>query len=301
MQPISISVLMPVYNAQKYIKAAVGSILNQTLTSFEFIIINDGSTDESLKILEGYALQDARIKLVSRENQGLIKTLNEGLKLAKGRYIARMDADDISLPSRFEKQLKYLEKNSDCIAVGTSAQLIDADGDIVGTMACLQTHSEIDGAHLKGHGGAIVHPSAMIRREETLVAGGYLDEYPHAEDLDLWLRLAEVGKLANIPEPLFLYRQHLDSIGYTKTLSQFESAKRSVIDTHRRRGIDPPSSLYAEIMVQPTRADIYAKWGWWALNEKNIASARKYAKKSLLTNPFNWQAWKLVVCCIRGY
>jgi len=302
MRSVIISVLMPVYNAQKYIKVALESILNQTFTDFEFIIINDGSSDESLKIIEGYALQDARIKVVNRENKGLIKTLNEGLKLAKGKYIARMDADDISLPLRFERQLQYLEEHSDCIAVGTFATLIDSDGDVIGPMGSLQRHSEIDDAHLNGKGGAIVHPSAMFRRKVVLEAGGYLDDFAYAEDLELWLRLAEVGKLANIPEALFLYRQHLGSIGYIKRLSQFESAKKAVYVACKRRSIDFSSSaFYAETMTTPELIDIYIKWGWWALNGKNIPVARKYAKKSLLITPFNWQVWKLMACCIRGY
>jgi len=297
-----VSVLMPVYNTANYLVEAIDSILNQSYSHFEFIIINDGSTDESLSILEKYARQDARIKVVSRENKGLIKTLNEGLNLAVGEYIARMDADDISLPLRFEKQLKYLEEHLDCIAVGTLAQLIDSDGDIIGPMGGLQTHSEIDNAHLSGKGGAIVHPSAMIRREILFESGGYLDEFENAEDLDLWLRLAEIGKLANIPETLFLYRQHLDSIGYTKRLSQFESAKKAVGKAHKRRGIDSSSfPFFFEILTKPKRVDIYTKWGWWALNGSNIMTARKYARKSLLSDPFNWQAWKLMACCIRGY
>jgi len=297
-----ISVLMPVYNAQKYIKVAVESILNQTFTDFEFIIINDGSSDESLKIIEGYALQDARIKVINRENKGLIKTLNEGLKLAKGKYIARMDADDISLPLRFEKQIQYLEEHSDCIAVGTLAKLIDSDGDVIGPMGSLTAHSEIDNAHLNGKGGAIVHPSAMFRTDEVLSEGGYLEGFMHAEDLELWLRLAEVGKLANIPETLFLYRQHLDSIGYTKRLSQFGSAKKAVFEACKRRDVDFSSSaFYDETMITPELIDIYIKWGWWALNGRNIATARKYARKALLISPFNGQVWKLMACCIRGY
>lgn len=111
-----ISVVMSVYNAEKYLDEALQSILNQ---NFEFIIINDGSTDKSLEIIEKYKYQDTRIVLISRENRGLIASLNEGIELAKGKYIARMDADDISLPNRFEEQLKIMENDKEIVVCGS--------------------------------------------------------------------------------------------------------------------------------------------------------------------------------------
>ncbi len=295
-----ISVVMPVYNAEKYIKASVDSILSQTFTDFEFIIIDDGSTDDSLKILQRYEKKDKRVHLISRQNKGLIKTLNQGVALSKGRYVARMDADDVNLPLRFEKQVAYLDEHINCVAVGAWSHLIDSEGDLIKPMGHWCSHAEIDGAHIKGIGGAIVHPSAMIRREQMLKVNAYSESYPNAEDLDLWLRLAEIGELANIPEYLFLYRQHLESIGYTKRLSQYESAKKAVVAACNRRGIDFVSVEKYSINAQKVE-DVYIKWGWWALKGNNISTARKYAKKSVLSNPLQWQAWKLLVCSILGY
>ena len=107
-----ISVILPVYNAEKYLAEAIDSILNQTFTDFEFIIINDGSTDNSLSILQSYQTQDSRIRLFSRENKGIVMTMNEGIDLARGEWLARMDADDIAMPSRFERQLQHLKETS---------------------------------------------------------------------------------------------------------------------------------------------------------------------------------------------
>ena len=124
----AVSVLMPVYNAQRYVAEAVQSILTQTMGDFEFIIIDDGSTDDSTRILRDWAQRDSRIRLVSRPNTGLCVALNEGLAMANGRYIARMDADDISLPQRFALQLEYLKTHEKLVCIGGSFLLIDAAG-----------------------------------------------------------------------------------------------------------------------------------------------------------------------------
>jgi len=116
---VKVSIVMSVYNAQKYLDEAIESILNQTYSNFEFIIINDGSTDKSLEIIENYAKKDSRIIVINRENKGLIYSLNEGIRKANGKYIARMDADDISLPQRLEKQVEFMEKNKNIGICGT--------------------------------------------------------------------------------------------------------------------------------------------------------------------------------------
>lgn len=297
-----ISVLMPVYNAAPFLAEAIESILNQTFSDFEFIIINDGSSDISLDILMHYSSIDTRIKVVNRENKGLIATLNEGLALAQGAFIARMDADDISLPSRFEKQVEFLTHNPICIAVGVLANLIDVDGDLIRAFGNCLSHEEIDNAHIAGLGGAIVHPSAMIRRTSMIQCEGYSERYPHAEDLDLWLRLGECGRLENIPDILFLYRQHVNSIGYAKRITQIKSAQKAVVDACIRRNINLDNiNLDMRKAETVSFQDVYIKWGWWALNDQNVSTSRKYAKKAILTNPFKLQAWKLFVCSLRGY
>jgi glycosyltransferase involved in cell wall biosynthesis len=297
-----ISVLMPVYNAEKYLVSAIESTLMQTYKNFEFIIINDGSRDKSEKIIHDYAKADRRICFVTRENKGLIFTLNQGLELAKGDYIARMDADDINCNDRFEKQVAYLVSHPKCVAVGTKAQLIDNENDDLCFMGDFESHEKIDSSHIKGIGGMIIHPSAMIVKKAMISIGGYSDNYPHAEDVDFWLRLAEYGELANLPEVLFKYRQHVESVGYRHRLTQIESVRKAVRDACIRRGIDfDPKSLVEREFFEPNKCDIYNKWAWWALRVGNKKTARKYALKSILSSPLKLSYWKTLICSIRGY
>ncbi|MBT5492612.1 glycosyltransferase [bacterium] len=203
---ILVSVILPVYNAQKYLEEAIESIINQTYTNFEFIIIDDGSGDNSLNIINKYQKQDSRILVITRENKGLVYTLNEGINQAKGKYIARMDADDISLSNRFEKQIELLE-NSNIDICGCHYLLVDEYNNINGLnltplsheMCFLSLASKVPFAH----------PSVMIRKEfldkNNLKYGQ--SEHKIAEDFDLWMRMYEKGaKFGNVNDILFKYR-----------------------------------------------------------------------------------------------
>jgi len=300
-----ISVLMPVYNAEKFLKEAIESILRQTFTSFEFIIINDGSTDSSLEIIEEFAKRDSRIKYINRKNKGLIESLNEGIEISQGKYIARMDSDDVSFPKRLEVQYEFLEQNSEYVVVGSRVILIDEDGDELCPMVNLFSNKDIDSAHINNltNGAVIVHPTAMIRRSSLVKIGGYRHDYKNAEDIDVWLRLSELGKVCNLDDVFLKYRQHFDSIGYSCRESQLKSIKNAVNDARIRRGLE--NSEYqvssAELYISKTKIDIYIKWGWWALAGGGTVTARKYAKKAMLSSPFKWEVWKLLFCSLRGY
>jgi glycosyltransferase involved in cell wall biosynthesis len=298
-----ISVLMPVYNAEKYLKQAIESIIEQTFNDFEFIIINDGSTDTSLSIIEGYASRDQRIKLVSRENKGLVYTLNEGLGLSRGKYIARMDADDISFVYRFQKQYEFLQINDEYAVVGSKVELIDDEGMPLIEMIDIYEHNDIDEAHINCllGGAVIMHPTALIRKASILAVGGYDERFKHAEDYDLWLRLAEIGKLHNLNEVLLSYRQHLESIGYANREGQLLSTYNSIESACIRRNIKNKTFNNITIDDELSTFDTFIKWGWWALKNKNLSTARKYSKKSFLLRPLNIDSWKLILCSIRGY
>ena len=169
-----ISVCMPVYNAGKYLADAVESILGQTFADFEFLILDDGSTDDSLEILRRYADRDPRIRLTSRPNKGLVASLNELIDQSRGEFIARMDGDDISLPERFQKQVDYLRAHPGCLLVGSRVRLIDPEGDPLCDWCTLQDHEAIDASYLRGQRDTLVsHPVIMMRRDAVLAIGKY--------------------------------------------------------------------------------------------------------------------------------
>ena len=204
---MKISVIVPAYNAEKYIKEAVDSILNQTFADFECIVINDGSNDTTLSILQAY--NDSRLKIISRENRGLVATLNEGLDIAQGEYIARMDADDISLPTRFEKQVEFLDNNVDYVVVGTNIARCDKDGNFVKNWCYPK---EVIGNIQTMQCPTVAHPSAMIRASAIHNVGGYRPYFWGSEDADFWWRLEEVGKIYCLQEPLLKYRWHGENV-----------------------------------------------------------------------------------------
>lgn len=199
-----ISVVMPVYNGEKYLEESITSVLNQTYANFEFIIINDASTDNSLKIIKSF--RDKRIKLVnSKKNLGVAKSLNTGLKLAFGEYIARFDADDICYNKRLEKQKKFLDKNTEYVLVGSAAEIISDSGEYIGDTSSFNEDDIKRTIFLKN---CLIHPSVMFRKDKVLEAGGYKDFFDGAEDYELWFRLLNRGKFFVIEEKLIKKRIH---------------------------------------------------------------------------------------------
>ncbi len=295
--PPPISVLMPVFNAEKYVAAATQSILSQTFSDFEFIILDDGSTDASLSILQRHAALDPRIRLISRENRGLVATLNEMAALAGGRYLARMDADDVSHPSRFSCQLEFMAAHPDVAVLGTRGLFIDPDGEPLVDFVHIFHHDEIVAALLTPALG-IIHPSAMIRRDALIAAGGYRDDCRHAEDLDLWLRLGEVHRLHNLDQVLISYRVHAQSVSKTNHLDQWLTARRVVDEALRRRGF-PPAAQRQPIEPLASPAEMQRMWAWWALNAGNLRTARKHAMRVLLQEPLSLASWRVAAYALR--
>lgn len=191
---------MPVYNCELYVKDAVESILNQTFPDFELIIIDDRSTDSTIKIIKSY--KDSRIKLIEKEqNTGLTNSLIHGVLIAKGEYIARMDGDDISLPERFQKQVSFLESNPKIILCGSAVEIIGknyiskypSNHDMIKIQLCFNA--------------SFYHPTIMARRQ-VLVENNYNKDCEPAEDYELWTRIVTIGELANLDEVLVHYRIH---------------------------------------------------------------------------------------------
>ena len=290
---------MPVYNAERYVAEAVESVLAQTFRDFEFIIINDGSTDGSLAVLEAYARQDDRIRLISRSNCGLVATRNELVSESTGQYCALLDADDIALPKRFAKQVEYMEQHPQCVVLGSCLLLIDSDGEPICQFVDTFTHEEIDRLFLQGI-STLFNSSVMMRREAVEQVGGYRNDYPPAEDVDLFLRLAECGQLVNLPEVLTKYRQHLTSEGYARRQIQIRCAEAAANSARVRRGLPLLEQNSADVYRDKV-ADHYRKWSWWALGNGNVSTARKYAIAAVRQEPFSLESWRAIYCSLRGH
>jgi cellulose synthase/poly-beta-1,6-N-acetylglucosamine synthase-like glycosyltransferase len=299
----SVSVLMPVYNASRYVTEAIDSILAQTFTDFEFLIINDGSTDESLALLQEFAQRDERIHLHSRANTGYLVALNEMLERARGGFIARMDADDVAMPSRLEQQVRHLNEHAECGVVGSRVLLIDTDGDPICTWNDETTHTEIDAIHMNGRSGsAICHPSAMMRRDIVMKVGCYREAFYFAEDLDLFLRIAEHVRIANLPDTLLKYRMDMNSICHARKDQQNHAINAAIREAHIRRHLPPPATLpFGKNSESHSVADQHRKWAWWALSAGNKKTARKHARTAVRVAPWSTDSWKVVACSLRGY
>lgn len=298
-----VSVVMPIYNAGRYLRPAVESVLAQTFRDFELVAVDDGSKDESLSLLQEYAAKDSRVKIVSRPNTGIVGALNDGLAVARGEFVARMDADDICTPDRFEKQVAYLREHTECVLVGSQVLLIDPDGAALCPKRDTEyTHERIDAAHLEGR-WPLVHPTVMIRRSALTATGGYRGKYQFLEDLDLFLRLAEVGRLASLRDVLLHYRLHPGSICHTRDKDQDTIRPELEAEVYTRRGMARPHGG-ANIGAQRSLdvpGERFKLWGWWALVGGNISTARKYAVRALRVAPLQPDAWKLMFCAIRGH
>jgi glycosyltransferase involved in cell wall biosynthesis len=296
----AVSVILACYNTERYIASAVRSILAQTFRDFELILIDDGSTDRSAEICKQLAAEDSRIHLISRPNKGLTKTLNEGLWLATAPLIARMDADDVSLPTRFEKQVAYLNEHSECVCVGTRVTLIDPYDSPISVAEHKLDHESIDADLLKGIGWAIVHPAAMMRTEAVRRAGGYREQFKTSQDLDLWLRLAEIGRLANLPEPLVEYRQHFESVAFNKADDQWNCKAQIIGDAYDRRGLKRPEQWSFNKRVPLPIVEQLKRWAWAALKAGNPGIARKHAVQVMKRQPLSVDSWRVMYCALRG-
>lgn len=247
-----VSVLLPAYNAEKYICRSINSILSQDYKNFELLIINDGSVDKTKQLVEEFG--DPRIKLINlEENVGLIEALNIGLSKSRGKYIARMDSDDISVSQRFTKQVRFLESNTAVVACGSSIINFNERG-YKGKMKYPETHDKIQSA-LKLFERSICHPSVMIRAEIINKNNiKYRKEYLHAEDYVFWKELSCYGKLHNLQDYLLLYSRNEDQIS-----SRFYSKQISISRKIVRQGLNEffvsqklmrDSEAYINLLVQ---------------------------------------------------
>jgi len=287
-----ISVVMPVYNGEKYLAEALQSILAQTFRDFECIAVDDGSTDRSLQILQQFAAQEPRIKIVSRPNTGIVGALNDGLAVAQGEFVARMDADDIATANRFERQVAELQKAPDCVALGSAVLFIDPEGRPLKVYSPHPTHAAIEEELARGNGGALIHPTILFRRKALVQCGGYRIQYNYIEDLDLYVRLLEIGRLANLPDVLLHYRQHSLSVNHVKGSRSVQAAE-IIAPLRRAKGL-PVLSAEALGKGAPKLAgpgDCRRKWALDAAEGGNFDCAMANALLAVRHQPLNRTNW----------
>jgi glycosyltransferase involved in cell wall biosynthesis len=236
---MQISVIMPAYNAERFIAEAIESVLAQTYKDFEFIILDDGSKDRTLEIAQSYARRDSRVRVESHPNMGLAATENKGLALAANEWIARMDADDVLMPNRLESNLAFLEEHPECTVVGGWCRHIDTRGRIIGkTRSSMTTHEAVQALCDANEMISFNCCTALFRKSAVLAIGGYRPQFSVTEDADMWTRLLEAGhKILIQPEYLALYRIHDGSVSVARAQfqrKQLRWAKDCML--RRRRG-----------------------------------------------------------------
>ncbi len=263
-----VSVLLPVYNGEQFLDEAMRSVLDQSFADFEVIVVDDGSQDASPAILAGHAAADPRVRVYRKANGGIVAALNFGLGHCRGEYVARMDADDVCLPHRFADQVAHLDANPDCVLVGGLAETIDAHGQSIAVVSGgphKRTRLDIFPPKV----AVSLHPLVTIRRSALEAIGGYRDAFPHAEDYDLYLRLARLGSIDNPPKVMLKYRKHGQSVSQKNVALQEQSAARAelaaIIEAAGRHTDPGPGSDAAGMSRRfpATLVESYAKLRTW--------------------------------------
>lgn len=297
---IRITVLIPAHNAERYVAQAIESVLNQTYPYFEIVIVDDGSTDTTADIVKSFCENDDRVRLIRIPKSGTSNALNAGLSAARGAYIARLDADDLCMPQRLHVQLDYLEHNPEVKLVGSHAYAIDEDGDSVKPLYVALDHHTIEGillreTHIKGR-QYFVTPSVMFDTEKARLIGGFDPEYDFVEDRDFFLRFTEVGKCSNLDQFLVKYRLHHSSVTNTRSLLQGERSTRAVNVARLRRNL--PELTHDQIWTAPgtlTSSQHALMTARTAMYFRNFRTAFKHVRRELAANPFEKDAWKLLL------
>lgn len=237
---------MAVRNGQQWLSDALDSICKQTFSDFELLVIDDGSTDATPEILTECQARDPRLRVIRQEPIGLIAALNRGLEAARGPLIARLDADDVALPERLQKQVRFLEQHPDVVLLGTWAQVIDESNEVKHRER--QPPSDRDALILTlSRTNPFIHSTVMFRTAIARSLGGYRPAFEAAEDYDLWLRLCEIGQIAILPDVLICYREHGGNVTKTSAIQQIFSARLAKLSSlvRRKTGQDPASTMSA--------------------------------------------------------
>ncbi len=303
----AVSVVMPVYNVEHFLSAAIESILAQSFADFELIIIDDGSIDGSLDIARSYV--DPRIRVLAAPHRGLVSVRNRGLTEARGEYMACMDADDLSEPQRLLKQVACMEAMSSVVMLASSARLIDEQGRSLNKCVVPPTTDRQMRVTLCAS-NPIVNGSTMMRTRAVRAVGGYRPGFPTAEDYDLWFRLGEVGDLAGIPEPLYQLRVHKSSttaslgsrgVAAHASLARHYALQRYLRGTDQFGYTKPRLSREAPRLRQDGRIEVedvnLSEWALACLLHHEFLTGQYLLLCALLAHPLDSRVWSVVRQC----
>ena len=284
----SISVAMSVYNGERFLAGAIESVLEQTFTDFEFLILDDGSSDATRAIIAHYAGIDPRICMIARENRGLVASLNQLLAQARAPLVARMDADDLCLPDRFARQIAWLAAHPDVGVLGTWTEDIDENDETYRVIAV--DHAVDHEAFLDAiESGAplLCHPAVMFRRDLVLAIGGYHPAFRHCEDLDLWLRLATHTRMANLPERLLRYRHYGEQVSSRHAMEQqVHAAIARLAYAERKAGRSDPTKHVTQLPPIDRLDDMFQREGVARAVRARVAPGLLYSRAALAGDGF---------------
>ncbi|MCK5173579.1 MAG: glycosyltransferase, partial [Planctomycetes bacterium] len=250
----TISVLTSCYNAERFISGAIESVLGQSYTDFEYVIINDGSTDGTSSILRAYASKDSRIVLYEKENTGLADSLNTGMKLCKTKWVARLDADDIAMPDRLSAQLDFMQNNKGISLLGGGCFLINADGESLGEYHYPLQHESLM-ARLEKGGAFFPHSSTFFDRMQIVELGGYNFRFTRSQDWDLWLRVGTSTRISCLDRTVIKLRKHANTLSnsdHGKEQSVMGLSAR-ICYFRRKLGVSDPSQQSPETWTSFTK------------------------------------------------
>lgn len=289
--------ILPVWNGSAWLGEAIASILGQTHSNLELVVVDDGSTDDSVRIARLFAARDVRVAVHEGGRRGIVTALNHGIERAHGTLIARMDADDVAVSERLAKQAAFLEANPRCAVVGSAVSVMDETGAEIGAIRFPRDHEEIERALLGEGSGALAHPAVMMRTDAVRAVGGYREELYPSEDLDLWLRLAEVGTLANLDDVLLRYRRHRDSIGIRERRRQTVTGRRVIQEARTRRGMPPLRPERPAAHTPPAAVLYHNDCARIALRAGHRGAALKHSAASLSSSPLQWAPYAVAAAC----
>lgn len=297
MSTTSVTILMPAYNAAAYIAEAITSVLQQTFTAFELLIVNDGSTDHTLDIIRSF--NDPRIRVIHQANSGVATALNTGLQHATGTYIARFDADDVCMPQRLEKQVAFLDTHPEYVITGSDAEYISATGDYLCSYAC-SAHEDADLKRQLHTHCPFTHSSVLFRKAAVLQCGGYDARAHNMEDHLLWVQLSSSGRFYNIPEALIKVRFNPGSVTIDEKWrgKRFRIVKYGILERGRiteREGRELRAIITSQDTGKIKQGAYYALCGKkYLVNNYQPAKSRLHTRKAIALHPLRLDNYALL-------